>query len=80
MATRKNWGAIRKLPSNRFQASYVGPDGVRHNASDTFRTKTDAANWLTGIRAEIQDGTWVATPLVSAEPTAGGGGRRTRLN
>lgn len=58
MAIRKNWGAIRKLPSNRFQASYVGPDGRRHNAPDTFRTKTDASVWLTGRRAEIQDGTW----------------------
>ncbi len=75
MATRKNWGAIRKLPSNRFQASYVGPDGIRHNAPDTFRTKTDASNWLTAIRAEIQDGTWVAAPLetmeVSAEENSG---------
>ncbi len=58
MATRKNWGAIRKLPSGRFQASYIGPDTKRHNAPDTFKTKTQAGTWLTSKRAEILDGNW----------------------
>ena len=28
---------MRKLPSGKFQASYVGPDQKRHNAPTTFR-------------------------------------------
>jgi integrase len=58
MATRKSWGAIRRLPSGRFQASYIGPDGRRHNAPDTFKTKTEAGGWLAAQRTGIQDGTW----------------------
>lgn len=61
MTTRKNWGAIRKLPSGRFQASYVGPDGRRHNAPDTFRLKTQASAWLATKRADILDGSWASS-------------------
>jgi hypothetical protein len=32
MADRRYWG---KLPSGRWQASYIGPDGVRHTAKAT---------------------------------------------
>ena len=67
MASRKNWGAIRKLPSNRFQASYVGPDGKRHNAPDTFKTKTEASVWLSSVRTSIMEGTWIA---VESNPQA----------
>lgn len=42
----RGFGRIRKLPSKRFQASYVGPDGLRHNAAETFTTKQDAEGWL----------------------------------
>lgn len=60
MAKRNSWGAIRKLPHNgRFQASYIAPDGFRHNARDTFRTKTEAATFLAGVRAQISAGKWV---------------------
>ncbi|MFM2024910.1 MAG: hypothetical protein RLZZ56_923, partial [Actinomycetota bacterium] len=60
MAKRNSWGAIRKLPHNgRFQASYIAPDGFRHNAPDTFRTKTEASNFLAGMRAQISAGKWV---------------------
>ena len=43
---RRGFGQVRKLPSGRWQASYVGPDGQRHNAPQTFQAKTDAAGWL----------------------------------
>jgi integrase len=71
MATRKNWGAIRKLPSGRFQASYIGPDAKRHNAPDTFKTKTQAGTWLASKRTGIQEGTWSAddAPVVEADAT-----------
>lgn len=67
MAKRNAWGAIRKLPhNNRFQASYKGPDGYRHNAPDTFRTKTDALNFLAVVRAQIAEGRWVDPKAVTA--------------
>ena len=59
MSSRNNWGAVKKLPSKRFQASYIGPDGERHTASDTFVTKTEATFWLAQIRVSINEGTWL---------------------
>jgi integrase len=67
MAKRNSWGAIRKLPHNgRFQASYIAPDGFRHNGPDTFRTKTDASTYLAGVRADISEGRWVDPKSVTA--------------
>ena len=60
MAKRNSWGAIRKLPhSGRFQASYIGPDKRRHNAPDTFKSKTLAGNFLAATRTQISEGKWV---------------------
>ena len=55
---RRTFGTIRKLPSRRFQASYIGNDGYRHNAPRTFHTKTDANRWLTMEEATLIHGTW----------------------
>lgn len=44
--SRRSFGALRKLPSKRWQASYLGPDLVRHTAPVTFDTKGDAEAWL----------------------------------
>ncbi|MFS0867444.1 tyrosine-type recombinase/integrase [Microbacterium sp. 179-B 1A2 NHS] len=49
---------MRKLPSGRVQASYVGPDGERHNAPQTFDTLTDARGWLVTQQAQILSGEW----------------------
>lgn len=58
---RRSFGAVRKLPSGRFQASYVAPDtGTRHAAPHTFDTKGDADAWLAIRRAEIATGEWKA--------------------
>lgn len=59
MSTRP-FGFIRKLPSKRFQASYVGPDSKRYNAPDTFQTKTEARDWLAVESASIRAKTWVS--------------------
>jgi integrase len=61
MAKRNSWGAIRQLPnkSKRFQANYIGPDGERHNAPDTFTTRTEASQFLAEMRSEISRGVWV---------------------
>lgn len=61
---RRTFGNIRKLPSGRFQASYIGNDGHRHNAPRTFHTKTDANQWLTIEEASLIKGTW-ESPVVA---------------
>lgn len=76
--TGKQWGAIRKLPSGRFQASYV-VDGIRYTAPSTFtddpklpgglKPKTGrekAEGWLRGVRADIERGTWVSPDAQAA--------------
>lgn len=57
--TRRSFGAVRKLPSGRFQASY-SIDGVRYNAPDTYKTKTDANLYLNTIDADITRLSWRA--------------------
>lgn len=60
MAARRGFGAIRQLPSKRWQASYIGPDGARHLAPETFTAKVDAEGWLAGERRRIEYGEWVS--------------------
>src|SRR4051794_29122807 len=52
MGSRRGFGAVRRLPSKRYQASYVGPDQVRRTAPTTFATKGDAEAWLANRRAD----------------------------
>jgi len=47
------------LPSGRFQVRYPTPDGRVIPAPNTFRTKTDAARFLTNVEADQQRGRWV---------------------
>lgn len=56
--TRRGWGALRKLPSGRYQASYIGPDLRRHTAPYTFETSLDAEGWLVAERRLILADTW----------------------
>src|SRR5262245_36037044 len=57
---RRRFGAVRRLPSGRYQARYLSPDGVTRPADDTFDTKTEAEVWLARKEAEIFDGDWIA--------------------
>ena len=57
--SRRSFGAIRKLPSGRFQASY-SIDGVRYNAPETFKTKTDANIYLNTVDSDKTRQTWRA--------------------
>src|SRR6516165_2914305 len=66
----RSWGRIRRLPSKRYQANYVGPDLVRHNAPSTFTTKMDAEAWLQAERRSMELGSWVAPNLRIAEKKA----------
>ncbi|WP_186626604.1 site-specific integrase [Rhodococcus sp. BP22] len=57
--TRRSFGRLRQVkPSLRWQASYVGPDGLLHNAPSTFQAKDDAEAWLTDRRREIDRNLW----------------------
>jgi len=55
---RRGWGWIRRLPSKRWQASYVGPDLIRHRAPTTYTAKMDAEHWLAAERRLIERGEW----------------------
>lgn len=65
-ASRREWGKVRKLPSGRLQASYVGPDGERYPAPLTFDTLTDAKAWLAGVRGDIAAERWTSPREVAA--------------
>lgn len=56
---RRRFGAVRRLPSGRYQARYPGPDGIVRPADDTFATKTEAEVWLTRKESELIDGEWI---------------------
>lgn len=61
--SRRTWGAVRKMPSGRYQASYLGPDQVRHTGPHPFDTVEAADLWLAGERVSIAGETW-ETPVV----------------
>ncbi len=55
--TRRSFGALRKLPSGRWQASYTDErTGERTIAPATFTTKTDANLWLSSISLDRSRG------------------------
>lgn len=73
MAGRKGqrgFGHVRRLPSKRYQASYVGPDTIRHKAPVTFETREDAEGWLSDRRREITADDWL--PPVKRKPVTFG--------
>lgn len=69
--SRRSFGKIKKLPSGRYQASYLGPDGQRHNGPVTFLAKQDADQWLAMRQAEIVEHKWKppAPAVSSVTPT-----------
>ena len=59
MATsRTDWGAVRRLPSGRFQIRYR-VDGERRAGEITYSTKRDATSALASIRTDMERGLWV---------------------
>src|SRR4051812_6546062 len=55
----RRFGAIRKLPSGRYQARYLGPDGRMNSAPRTFATKDEAARWLTVAESQLIRQDWI---------------------
>ena len=52
------FGYVRKLPSGKYHASYLGPDRQRHNAPTTYRRASDAKRWLRHEQTAIEQGAW----------------------
>src|SRR3954470_15577268 len=55
--TRRSFGAIRRLPSKRYQARYVVA-GERYKAPHLFLSRAAASKWLSKVEASISGGTW----------------------
>jgi integrase len=64
MGARRQWGAIRVLPSGRIQARYPDPDsGKMVPAPQTFANRKAADRWLAKKRTDIDAGTAVDDKL-----------------
>jgi integrase len=59
----RSFGRIRKLPSGFYQASYVGPEGTRHSAPQTFGARVDAEGWLVAEHRLISRPEWMPPKL-----------------
>jgi integrase len=64
-SANRRFGKMRKLPSGRWQASYIGPDRQRHPAPETFKALADGEMWLLDRHREIALDIW--TPPVAEE-------------
>jgi integrase len=57
---RRSFGSVRRLPSGRYQASYLGLDARRHVAPSTFPAKAEADLWLSAVRTDMARGRWIS--------------------
>lgn len=55
-------GSTRQLASGRWQATFLGPDGIRRPAHTTFDTKLDARAWCDGQALDVSAGIWQPGP------------------
>ncbi len=55
---RRTFGNVWQLPSGRYRASYLAPDGKRRAGETTFATVADADAWLSTVSADIVKGNW----------------------
>ncbi|WP_298455290.1 site-specific integrase [uncultured Cellulomonas sp.] len=58
MTAKRRFGRVRRLPSGRYQARYLGPDGVDRPAPHTFERKADADRWLASVEQDLMQGDW----------------------
>lgn len=64
MSGKRHFGSVRRLPSGRWQARHRTADGRLATAPRTFKTKGDAARWLSAVEADKARGVWL-------DPSAG---------
>jgi len=59
---RQSWGAVRKLPSGRWQARFPdsGRAGRLQAAPQTFPSRADAERWLARTRTDLDRGVFTA--------------------
>jgi hypothetical protein len=55
---RRRFGAIRRLPSSRYQVRYRTADGRYVTAPTTFEAKADAGRYLSKIETDMLRGEW----------------------
>jgi integrase len=60
---RRRFGSVRQRQSGRFQARYIGPDGLVHHAPHTFPSRRGAEQWLSVVESEIIRGEWLDPEL-----------------
>jgi hypothetical protein len=63
----RQFGAIRRLPSGNFQASYIAPGIGRVTAPITFARYDQPDTWLPAQRVDLARETWKA-PSVGSTP------------
>jgi len=66
MSKRRRFGRLRRLPSGRWQASYLDATGEVITAPHTFATKTEADRYLAGVETDLHRGAW-QDPRLGAE-------------
>lgn len=59
MGAKRVRGSFRRLPSGRWQVRYTGPDGLRRNLEQTFRTKADAEAAWSVVAGQMASHRWV---------------------
>jgi integrase len=58
--TKRDFGAVRQLPSGRWQAKFRHPGSNRFvTAPSTFATRRDADRWLANTQADLERGSWI---------------------
>ncbi|WP_238016008.1 tyrosine-type recombinase/integrase [Dactylosporangium sp. AC04546] len=55
----RRFGSIRKRESGRYQARYLGPDGLMRSAPQTFERKSEAERFLALVEAQMMRGEWL---------------------
>lgn len=56
----RRFGNVRRLPSGRYQASYLGLDGRRCYAPETFERKTGADRFLRLVEVQLSNDAWAS--------------------
>ncbi|WP_448612210.1 hypothetical protein [Geodermatophilus sp. URMC 60] len=55
---KRTFGSVDRLPSGRYRARYLGPDGQRH--TKLLDTKADAWAWLASQQTDLLRKSWRA--------------------
>lgn len=59
MASKRQFGTVRRLPSGRWQARFRSADNRLVSAPRMFRTKGEATRWLAGAESDQARGIWL---------------------